>query len=426
MKSNKLRYNTLKITSVFTFLALLGLLIPTDSMATSQWSKKLDMSCNSCHTVFPRLNNYGEQFKLNGYQVETSEEDEDEDEFSMEDLSDVFGVRLNMDVFRVTTNNFVNNSGDDPTTTIEFGRPNWLQMFAAGSIYKNISFFSELEFKEKDFHFSWFYFNFTNLFDSKLLNLNIGNLSPVDYSSFSNRLRQFPNVKGQVQRIRTSGNSGEKSTDLSSSRPGIQYYGYGDWFVVYGGVTNGKIKTKSDQLDYWGGLRLLLPDNVIDGWEGSSVTMHYYAGTDTKNITSGEGDTETSERYKNEFTKLYPSVNLKYKDYFDLQVGYVVATEGNRGMVEDPTEDYKYSGVAAQISYLPNANWHFGVHYDSYKSDSDAPIDGAGDFEYARVVPSIAYTISEKYAFWLYYEKDITPEGKDLKDAFYLNIRTMF
>ena len=42
--------------------------------ATAQWSRKYKTPCTTCHTVFPRLNWYGEQFKWNGYQ------DPDQDE----------------------------------------------------------------------------------------------------------------------------------------------------------------------------------------------------------------------------------------------------------------------------------------------------------------------------------------------------------
>ena len=50
-------------------LAMITMLLPSSATATSQWSRKTGLSCNACHTVFPRLNAVGEDFLRNGYQM---------------------------------------------------------------------------------------------------------------------------------------------------------------------------------------------------------------------------------------------------------------------------------------------------------------------------------------------------------------------
>jgi hypothetical protein len=47
---------------VFTMLLLLITLIPTKSNAMPVFARKYDMSCLTCHSAFPRLNEFGEQF----------------------------------------------------------------------------------------------------------------------------------------------------------------------------------------------------------------------------------------------------------------------------------------------------------------------------------------------------------------------------
>ena len=56
-------------------------------LAISQWSRKYKVSCTTCHTVFPRLNWYGEQFKWNGYQ-DPDKDEPDGDETGKTRLND--------------------------------------------------------------------------------------------------------------------------------------------------------------------------------------------------------------------------------------------------------------------------------------------------------------------------------------------------
>lgn len=55
-------------------LFILALIVAsfTDANATAQWSRKYGISCTACHTVFPRLNSFGEEFLKNGYQMEAT------------------------------------------------------------------------------------------------------------------------------------------------------------------------------------------------------------------------------------------------------------------------------------------------------------------------------------------------------------------
>ena len=55
----------------------------------SSWAKKFNFSCNTCHTVFPRLNAFGEAFLANGYQLESTYKKNWEDQYSI-NAGDVF------------------------------------------------------------------------------------------------------------------------------------------------------------------------------------------------------------------------------------------------------------------------------------------------------------------------------------------------
>ncbi len=51
-------------------------LLPDPAGATPVFSRKYGFECTNCHSAFPRLNDWGQQFRDNGYQIPGSEKDE--------------------------------------------------------------------------------------------------------------------------------------------------------------------------------------------------------------------------------------------------------------------------------------------------------------------------------------------------------------
>jgi hypothetical protein len=48
-------------------IIIILILIPNELLAIPSFARQTNMSCNSCHTIFPELNAFGRLFKLNGY-----------------------------------------------------------------------------------------------------------------------------------------------------------------------------------------------------------------------------------------------------------------------------------------------------------------------------------------------------------------------
>ena len=404
--------------------------------ATSQWSRRTGMSCSACHTVFPRLNSFGEEFLRNGYQLESARAADSKDyeanagDVWVDDVSNLLGFRLNMTPFMMETNSFVQDSGIAKSSKYTFGNPHWIQFFVAGPIYKDISFFSELEYAAAVFKFNWFYFNFTNVMGSELVNFQVGNISPVEFASYPDRLPQLSNIKGEVFHVKSSNGGGENSTKIRDVHSGIQYYGKNDFALWYGGISPGKAASSISQFnEYWGGLVLKLNSGVLDG---STATLHYQTGTNTSNTGT---QIPEKKQITDDWVRIVPSVNLRYNG-FDVQAAYMMATDKNWALVSNPTKDFNYSGLALESGYMPNEKWHFGLHFDQYASE-DKIVGGINDgkpvFEYMRVVPVVTYIVNQNIRFSTYYEKDLTADRfeaagkvKDLVDKFYLNIRVMY
>jgi hypothetical protein len=433
MKKNLVTNSILAgILSLMIVILLIG---SQDVLATSQWSRATGQPCSTCHTVFPRLNTAGEDYLRSGYQLMSAHGDEDYKEPAfLEKLENMFGFRLNMTPIQLETKAFLEDSSEEKGTRVTLGNPVWLQMFVAGSVYRDISFFSELEYSSSSFKFNWFYFNFTNLAKSPALNLQVGNISPLEFASFPNRLPQFPALKAEGMLKKSSDGKGEESVDMSSARPGLQYYGYGDWILAYAGVSPGTKATDVNQyLHYWGGLVFRLPANAVKGFEGSNATIHVYKGTDTKytGFTASSTVTVDTLQRKNDFVRFSPQVNVRYLDKLDIQAAYISAKDDNWTLAAPGAEkEWKYSGIGLEAGYMPNMRWHLGLHYDYYSSDSTIAIGtyaGEPIWQYQRIVPGITYIINQNLRFTAYFEKDLSDDrGTDLSDKLYLNMRAMF
>jgi hypothetical protein len=408
---------------------------PAPAGATSQWSRKTGSECSRCHTIFPRLNSFGEQFLRDGYQIYPShresevkegeakeQEEEEEGGLSLSKIDHLLGFRINITPIQVETNSLRTDSLGDLHPRWTFGNPNWIQFFVAGPIQKNISFFSELEYAQSAFKFNWFYFNLTRLAKTRAVNFQVGNLSPLEFASFPNRLPQLPNVKGEVMLLKSSNGTGEASVDMSSARPGIQYYGHNDWALVYAGISPGPKATQVNQFfNNWAGLVLKVPEGKGGGFEGSTATLHYYMGTDTKSTGPSSLGQVT-----NRFTRLSPQVNVRYDERLDIQAAYVVAKDRNRSLVAIPTEDFDYSGFAAEAGYMPTPTWHLGLHYDDYESDNE--VAGNPVIEFQRIVPAVTYLLNQNIRGSIYWEHNLLDPAAGTKrvEKIYFNVRTMF
>ena len=406
--------------------SLLAATLVPPAMATSQWSRKTGMECIDCHTVFPRLNPTGEKFLREGYVLYSAhgaaEAAEPADVPVLDNVSNLLGFRLNMTPIQWEKNGLLaDSSSAERTGRLTIGNPIWIQFFAAGHLFPHVSFFSELEYAQSSFKFNWFYFNFTRLGDTPWVNAQVGNVSPLEFASFPNRLPQYPALKGEVMLLKSSNGKGDEGgVDMSSARPGIQYFGHSPNATIYAGVSPGPRATDvNDRLHYWGGLVGRLSEGGAAGFGGTSATIHYYHGVDTNNRLTGV--------IENTFFRVSPQINVRYDEKVDLQLAYVYGEEDNRGLVAASPGDAIVRGTAAEISYMPDWRWQVGLHHDRFKGRDAA---GALISDYHRIVPGITYVLNQNWRATAYYEHDLKGTGGSRGPAFnnklYLNLRTMF
>lgn len=424
--------------------------------ATSQWSRKYNLSCRTCHSSFPRLNYYGQRFMRNGYQnPDATVGDGDElgkaklnDMTFVDKIGNLFGVRLNVNALYYKTNQLEEvtlNDVGEPETEVKdqfgFGSTGWAQFFIAGSIARDKSIFIEMEFTDEGYHYSWYKLGFHNLFDSSMANLIVGNVPARDYGAFPNRLRIMGPVKGDVFNVKSSGGADsdlldESPLNASGSRPGLQYYGYQGPVLVWGGVSpgdNGEHKNIgfdfNDKVHYWGGLRLEATEEMDLPLEGSAVSVWYYKGTDTATMPASRHEFGPAF---NDYTRISVETEVRSGD-FEVMAAYLMGKDDNWFLEpdEDDWTEVDYSGfsvVGGYMQEIPAGLMHYCLQYDAITSDEVPAGDDTYVEELIYITPSISFFPRENIRIGLYGRFDMTDSRDDdeKENNIFLNVRTMF
>lgn len=387
-----------RLASAFGIVMLCAAFWPSTASATSQWARKFDVACSLCHQGFPRLNSFGEDFMRNGYQL-PGDQDGVRERLALDNLTNLLGLRMNVTPV----------SAHVQSKTVVYGNPNWVQLFVAGSVAKNVSIFIENEITASGAHFSWYKLGFHNLFGKKAFNVIVGNLSPLDYSSFSNRLRITPAEKNEFFETKSSRGKGESSVNSSSARPGAMLYGDLGRVTYYAGLSSGVVSpTSNDTLNSWVGARYTISAKQI---AGTNASVTYYKGTDVKN---GGKSTQAN----NDFYWVMPAFNLRTGS-LDLQAAVRVGHEDNYLLASgDSVKADGYLGYGLTASYTFSDKWQSAFLYDNVTAGD---INGVGK---EWLTPSVTYFVADNIRMSGYYKHDVRNSGKN--DKLYCNVRLMF
>jgi len=144
-------------------LAALWLVTALPARGVPAFSRKYKTSCQTCHVIFPKLNPFGEAFRLNGYHLPGETEEQVKQE--PVSLGSEAYARMWPDMLYPSTlpgnvpiamnvqfANLYASSHDEAGKTIthnDFQFPQEVNLFGAGTLGKHFSFFAELTFEEE-------------------------------------------------------------------------------------------------------------------------------------------------------------------------------------------------------------------------------------------------------------------------------------
>jgi len=170
------------VAAVPTLILLAAVLFPAPKPANAipAFARKYGLPCSACHIGWPELNNFGQVFRDNGYQMMN----ERDSPITRDPSYFPITVRITPQWHRESANNQIvdnvpgggTDSGTHPGTLTTDGFDlSGLDLWFAGTLYKNISF-SVLPSSDStaSFHFENAFVRFDNLLHSSWLNFKVG------------------------------------------------------------------------------------------------------------------------------------------------------------------------------------------------------------------------------------------------------------
>lgn len=409
------------------FVVAFGLFfISSDAEATSQWGKKYGMSCNTCHTAFPRLTYMGEKFMRDGYQFNEDGNDKKQKvskRLFLDELKHLFGIRLNLRPVEYVTNGITENGVTKDHLTV--GRTNWVQFFVAGSLYKNVSIFIENEINDEgEAHFSWYKMGFHNLFGPQgAANVYIGQQAPMEWMPASGRLRAMPDSESIGWGPKSSaGNSAaaplnaEDSVGLTGSRPAVSFYGYQGPIVYFAGISPGDGAGSNDinnEFNYWVGGRVELTGGTL---AGSAVGLFAMQGTDAANTVAAQ--------FTNDYDR-YSVQGVLRMGAWDITAALTLGSD-DEWTLSGVGDKQEFASSFAQAAYLfgSNSQYYGTLRYMKLDYDKNLLANSADD---EQVAASIWYFPMENLKVGLNALIDMeAPAGVQKVNTYHVTIRTMF
>jgi len=158
-------------TGLFVLAAVVSLTQP--SAAIPAFARKFGMPCSACHEAWPKLNNFGQVFKDNGYQLGNDRDSPIYKDPSYWPVS----FRITPHWHRENTDRMATDqspTGEQSVTTHGFDLSG-LDILTAGTLSKNISFLlTPSADNTASFHFESAWVRFDNLLKSSWLNVKVG------------------------------------------------------------------------------------------------------------------------------------------------------------------------------------------------------------------------------------------------------------
>ena len=183
---------------------LTSLLLPEQAQAIPPFARKYDMNCTACHTAPPILNQFGQRFLENGYQLPGTEDGgiigkKKLGEVTLDDVTNYLGFRLVGNTTRSWSFKKQNPPGADAGVVenkTEFMFPENFVVFAAGTVAKNVGFMVELghDVEGGGAAVERGFVTFNNIGYHNLAHLRVGKFDPNTFSSYATVRQQLLDV----------------------------------------------------------------------------------------------------------------------------------------------------------------------------------------------------------------------------------------
>ena len=381
-----------KILGLFIIAAFVGLSVlalpPTPSYALPNFAKKHEASCTLCHTVWPALNRFGEQYLMNGFQMPDTEDGGDVGKIKPDEhvaldsggANPPLAVRLNIETY-LTQDQKTEGASDDSRPALIEAKTASPVIFAAGTIGKNFSYFIDDVAAGGGAEQMWV--GLHNIGGPGMVNVRYGVINSGDFDAWSNHRHDL-------------GNSfvGTVASDIYTDPVSLQFYGRpGGGPLTYQVNADTHSRSNTNSLNY--GLMLR------GDFEPVAVSYHYGSESDKsawgsagKDMTStssvlavrailpgievsaayalNSADDQSSGTSSKTDTSGLVLEGIYFTELFDIQARYSSGTASKIANSTSGLADYDRSRISLKVDYhaTTNSKLYFKYETDSYKGDA--------------------------------------------------------
>ncbi len=214
-------------------------LLPVDADALPVFARKYRTACTTCHSLIPKLNQFGLAFRNNGYRVPVNDEKfikEAPVELGAEPWKEMWpgkgvwpgSIPSNVPIaLRGVADTNIRGAGQQVRLNFDF--PNEFAIYTIGTLGESLSFLGEVEFKggggpppggSERIELSLLQLNFNKLGGTSLLNFRIGRFEPVA-TPFSRFYRRTTSADFNVSELQPV--SGDAR--LRDRQMGLEFFG---------------------------------------------------------------------------------------------------------------------------------------------------------------------------------------------------------
>lgn len=419
--------------------------------AIPAFARKYRTSCATCHEAFPRLNAVGEAFRLNGYKfVDDSAYIKQEPvELGDEAYKRVWPKALwPSDIpggppiaIRGVFDYDVDLSGAQESSNT-FQYPDEVELFAAGSMGDDMSFFMEMSVEEGEVETAgWLQiedlFGAENLFNVKIGTIGMNSFGTVT-SRDQNRLTNTHYLYGDWSLPYPEGFEASNQYRLNSEPAGIELNGFGAHWQYALGVVQGD--EDISEKDYFFQFAYKIGGATYDGsdiesetlsspefWRDNNFTMSLFAYRGTSSVNY-MGDESTDN-----FWRVGPGVSWKNGDC-RVAATYIFGRNDNPyGVLTSDSVDSDSWLFEGEYFIYP---WLIpSVRYESLTLDLPDIAGFQNQQDMARVVASTKFVLRANVTFTVEavvatkndsYEKAIPALNKNLDDRLYFRFDFAF
>jgi hypothetical protein len=359
--------------------------VPQSAEAIPAFARRYKLSCTTCHVAIPRLNDFGEMFAGNGYQMPG-------DDFADQSIDTGDEKLLLMDrvPLAIRVDSFY-RTRTDTNVKADLQTPFAIKLLSSAPIKKNISYYFYFFFNERGnvsgVEDAFIYFN--DGYEGVDLDLRIGQFQVTDVLFAREQRLTFQDFTYYVTAVSDSNFrlTYDRIIEVKYNFDVTDNLGMGIVAAVADGngigtADNDRNFDSDNFKNYYG--------KVSFDYEGQSVGMYGYKGKEN----NGSG-------VDNDFFRIGPDFSFTFFDDWDVWGNYLYGKDSNPQFVSNNTTDVVSWGFFAGITHPFSEDWILSLLYNKVK------VSGRQDLNADTITANISYMLMRNFKLMLEFTGDI-------------------